>query len=283
MTGQTTHPDSDVLAEFRAGLITGRRGDRVAAHLAVCDRCAALSDQLAEISVLLAAVPAPTVPDSVAQRLDLVLAAEQASRDDSERAGSSGSRDRVTDTRRPNRSSRWRLVALRVLAPAAAVIVLAAGGYGLSRIVAGGPTSSTAARSAAAAAPTAIAGAANGAESHPGLSPEIKGSQGSSVINSGTDYQPAELRQQLEQERRAPAGLSQPASAQLQACVYRVTRGVSPGKAVLLENAHYQGRPATVIVASSGSSYRAWVLAPGCSGTHDDVLATATLAGTSAP
>ncbi len=48
-----THPDTDVLAEFRAGLITGRRGAKITAHLAGCDRCTALDDQLAGVAVLL--------------------------------------------------------------------------------------------------------------------------------------------------------------------------------------------------------------------------------------
>ena len=38
MSGQMTHLDTDVLAEFRAGLITGRRGARITAHLAGCAR-----------------------------------------------------------------------------------------------------------------------------------------------------------------------------------------------------------------------------------------------------
>ena len=76
MRGQMTHLDTDVLAEFRAGLITGRRGAKIAAHLAGCDRCTALDDKLAGVSALLASVPAPPMPDSVAQRLDAVLAAE---------------------------------------------------------------------------------------------------------------------------------------------------------------------------------------------------------------
>ena len=42
MRGQMTHPDTDVLAEFRAGLITGRRGARITAHLGGCERCIAL-------------------------------------------------------------------------------------------------------------------------------------------------------------------------------------------------------------------------------------------------
>ena len=44
MRGQMTHLDTDVLAEFHAGLITGRRGAKIAAHLAGCDRCTALDD-----------------------------------------------------------------------------------------------------------------------------------------------------------------------------------------------------------------------------------------------
>ena len=76
MRGQMTHLDTDVLAEFRAGLITGRRSVKIAAHLAGCDRCTALDDRLAGVSALLASVPAPSMPDSVAQRLEVVLAAE---------------------------------------------------------------------------------------------------------------------------------------------------------------------------------------------------------------
>src|SRR5216683_1851771 len=75
MRGQMTHLGTDVLAEFRAGLITGRRGAKISAHLADCDHCAALDDRLAGVSALLASVPAPVMPDRVAQRLDTVLAA----------------------------------------------------------------------------------------------------------------------------------------------------------------------------------------------------------------
>ena len=81
-----THPESGVLAEFQAGLVTGRRRASIASHLAGCGRCAGLSDQLGEIPALLAAAPPLAMPDDVARRLDLVLAAEAAKRDSSERA-----------------------------------------------------------------------------------------------------------------------------------------------------------------------------------------------------
>ena len=90
MRGQMTHLDTDVLAEFRAGLITGRRGARITAHLGGCERCTALDEQLAGVRSLLASVPAPAMPDSVAQRLDTVLAAEVAQRNAAGRAAAPG-------------------------------------------------------------------------------------------------------------------------------------------------------------------------------------------------
>ena len=176
MRGQMTHLDTDVLAEFRAGLITGRRGARITAHLAGCERCTALDEQLAGVRSLLASVPAPAMPDSVAQRLDTVLAAEVAQRnaagrtaargeaapaDQAERAGGDGTRESPAP-RRPGGNRGFRLLALRVLAPAAAVVVLAAGGYGLSRINLGSSTGSAASTTAGGAARSAPSVAAGG-------------------------------------------------------------------------------------------------------------------------
>jgi len=178
MRGQMTHLDTDVLAEFRAGLITGRRGARITAHLGGCERCTALDQQLAGVRSLLASVPAPTMPDSVAHRLDTVLAAEVAQRhaaghaaaqgeaapaDQAERAGGDGIRESPTP-RRPGGNRGFQRLALRVLAPAAAVVVLGAGVYGLSHLNLGSSSSSAASSTAGGAAPTAPSVAA-GAES----------------------------------------------------------------------------------------------------------------------
>src|SRR5947207_8941171 len=114
MRGQMTHPDTDVLAEFRAGLITGWRGARITAHLAGCERCTALDQQLAGVRSLLASVPAPAMPDSVAQRLDTVLAAEvaqgeAAQKNSAERAGGDGTREHSAP-RRPGGNRGFRLL-----------------------------------------------------------------------------------------------------------------------------------------------------------------------------
>jgi hypothetical protein len=294
---QMTHPDSDVLAEFCAGLVTGRRGARISAHLASCERCAGVCDQLTEVSVLLAAVPVPAVPDALAQRLEDVLAVEAAQRHDSERAVDPRLPDRAA-SRPPRRHWDFRLVALRVLAPAAAVAVVAAAGYGLSRVT--GSSSSSSAASGTVAAPAASsaqavssarAGAAavpsNPGVGRPGMTPQqIEGPAAFGVVTSQTDYHRATLTQQLESElQRYALATGTPrelAAGPLRGCVVRVTHGVKPGNLVLVERARFQGRPAIVIVAMSGNRYAAWVTTSSCSGTSDNVLATATLAGTSA-
>ena len=282
-----THPDPEVLAEFRAGLITGRPGARISAHLATCHHCAGLCGELAEISALLAAVPPPAMPDRVAQRLDRVLAAEAARRDDPQRAGAD--RPAVPVTSPPPRR-RWdfRLVALRVLAPAAAVAVLAAGGYGLSRIgssPAGSAAAGTTATASAQPRPGALA--ATGSENRPNAIPAIEAPASIQVVSSRTDYRRATLQQQVEHEvqlnARGAAGPREPAPESVKGCVHRVTEGVSPGTLVLAETAYFQGQRAVLVVAVSGDREAAWITASGCSASGDDVLDETTLPGTSAP
>jgi hypothetical protein len=282
MTGQMSHPDSEVLAEYRAGLISGRRGAKIGAHLAECERCAALSGQLAEVSVLLASAPAPAMPDSVAQRLDTVLAAEAARRHDSERTGVRAPRHRAGDPRR-SRRDRFRFVTLRVLAPAAAVVAVAAVGYSLTHL--SGPTNSSAAASsaghAASAASSALPSAAsgNGPAKNAGnnANPLERPSASFAVISSGTNYLRSTLVQQLEAARQAltATGTARPPTPQIEACVSRVTRGTSPGIPKLVERARFQGQQAIVIIASSG--HMAWITGPSCSGISSDVLAQTAL------
>jgi hypothetical protein len=283
LKGNTTHPDPQDLAEFREGLITGRHGARISAHLAACEHCADLCDQLAGISVLLAAVPAPAMPAAVSQRLEGVLAAESAERDHAERIAGDSPRYRAPDPR-PRRHRDFRLVALRVLAPAAAVALLAAGGYGLSRI-GSGPAPSEASGSAASSATTKAAGPQARPQARAAVPSAGSASRYSlitplaEVVTSRTDYRRATLRQQLagemRQYARGTAGSHAPASASLEACVLRVA-GTKPGAVKLVEKAHFEGQPAIVIVAATGRHDAAWVTTPSCR----PILATTTLPGT---
>lgn len=304
MRGQMTHLDTDVLAEFRAGLITGRRGARITAHLGGCERCTALDEQLAGVRSLLASVPAPAMPDRVTQRLDTVLAAEVAQRnaargeavqrDQAERASSDGTRESPAP-RRPGGNRGFRPLALRVLAPAAAVVVLGAGVYGLSHLNLGSSSSSaastTAGGAARAAEPSALAGAhsaerANAPAAGPskGTMPQSRiGSASFSLVTGQRNLTRADLAQQVRVELLVPASArsTQTPSQQLRGCVTRL----ADGHAVeLVESVRFEGRPATLIVARTGDKDTAWIAAPDCSDTDSHVLATTTLpSGISGP
>jgi hypothetical protein len=298
MRGQMTHLDTDVLAEFRAGLITGRRGARIAAHLAGCGRCTVVDEQLAGVRSLLASVPAPSMPDSVARRLDTVLAAEVAQRDAgqenrAERADGDGARESPAP-RRPGGNRGFRLLTLRVLAPAAAVVVLAAGGYGLSRVNLGSSTeSSTSAGSAAqGAAPTAAASAKSGGSVNAPNAGPTRGAlsrpqgitaAGITVVTGHANLSHADLGQQVRAE------LNMPASARTTRAATSTERGCVLGlighhQLELVESVLFEGSPATLVVARTGARDMAWLAAPDCSATHRHVLDTTSLSsGISGP
>jgi hypothetical protein len=301
MRGQMTHLDTDVLAEFRAGLITGRRGARITAHLGGCERCIALDQQLAGVRSLLASVPAPALPDGVAQRLDTVLAAEVAQRnaagrtaargeaapaDQAERAGGDGTRESPAP-RRPGGNRGFRLLALRVLAPAAAVVVLAAGGYGLTRINLGSSTGSAASTTAGGAvrsAPSVASGAESaGHVNAPAARPSKAAAvprgiarAGFSLVAGQRNLTRANLAQQVRAELLVPdsARRTQTPTPQLRGCVAKLANGHT---VELVESVHFEGRPATLVVARTGAEDTAWIAAPDCSDTYRHVLATTTL------
>jgi hypothetical protein len=308
MRGQMTHLDTDVLAEFRAGLITGRRGGRITAHLGGCERCTALDEQLAGVRSLLASVPAPALPDGVAQRLDTVLAAEVAQRnaagrtaargevapaDQAERAGGDGTRESPAP-RRPGGNRGFRLLALRVLAPAAAVVVLAAGGYGLTRINLGSSTGSAASTTAGGAvrsAPSVASGAESaGHVNAPAARPSKAAAvprgiarAGFSLVAGQRNLTRANLAQQVRVELLVPdsARRTQTPTPQLRGCVAKLADGHT---VELAESVHFEGRPATLVVARTGAEDTAWIAAPDCSDTYRHVLATTTLtSGISGP
>ena len=285
MRGHMTHPDTDVLADYLAGLVTGRRAAMITAHLADCARCAAMADELAGVSALLAAVPAPAMPDRVAQRLDAVLAAEVAHRNESERARGVSPQERPARHRRTGRGG-FRWMSPRVLAPAGAVVALVAvGGYVLSShgsspqlqgaaSAAGPATSAQPAASAQpaygkAAAPNATAGSLHGTS--PLMSPaELP------VVVSPVDFLAGSLTQQLESDLRVPLTARTPrvATTTIQACVQRVA-----GRALVLriESAHYEGQPVTVVVTRASQGEEVQLAGPGCSATSSHLLATRTV------
>jgi len=311
----TAHLDADGLAEYSAGLVAGRPRRAIAAHLSGCAECGALAAQLAEVTVLLAAAPLPPVPDGLIKRLDLALTAEYAERPvvpvpqtrlarvRSVVLPRSGVLARGGVVQRGRVLRGWALRgrvlprggwSWRVLAPVTAVAVLAAGGYGLSRLSSGpgaGPAVSGGAGFAGpASAALPAAGRSDGRSAMATAAPNrehifapAEPAGKLSVVDSGINYQPATLVSELSAQLRAGLPGVQ-ATAGVAACVIRVAEGAHP---VLVERARYLGSPVVVVVVPSGSadhSYQARLAGSACSATDSDIIAEAVVpAGISAP
>ncbi len=281
------HLDPEIAAEFQAGLITGHRERTIAAHVASCAECASLTDRLAQVSALLAAAPAPAMPDSLTRRLDQTLAAAAAEVQEPFVI--------TTSVRRPRNRRRVPSLAdvfkIRVLAAGAAVLaVLAGAGYGLS-LVSGSSRTSTASGAAAgsaaqpggsrAAAPAAAGNSASGAKRYENgvtNAPPSGPGAASGVINvvpSGVEYRSATLEQQVAAQLAIRSTLrAAPAPAGLAGCV----RNVSDRSPLLLvESAHYNGAPATIVVLTRDGKSEALVAGPACTATVSDIIASVLL------
>lgn len=297
------HVDAESLALCAEGLLSRRRSERIRSHLASCPECAAAQARLTEVPALLAQVPLPPLPPGIAARLDAALSAEAASRAAPdletvpERAAPvpprtasrrSGGRPRGPWLRMP--------VAARVLAIAGVLVVAGGVGYAVSQ---SSPSSSSA---GSAAVPSAAAGPDSRSPAS-GSSPGVPSGGGVhfTVHHSGTLYRKSTLAAQAAAVLVTPsAGLNHPAeingglsrqspSTALAGCVDKVAglalaaahAGAAHAGAVkLVDQAQYQGHPATVIVvqATPARPGMVYVAGPGCSASRADILTTASLA-----
>ncbi|HUB42384.1 MAG TPA: hypothetical protein VMA72_26325 [Streptosporangiaceae bacterium] len=313
------HATLDELARLGADDLRSRKAARIGRHLATCLSCTERNDQLSAVPALLSSVQFPEMPASLATRIDNTLAAEAAQRVAAEPASEAGRRDL------PVRSARGRVrrgldrpraggavwpfpvPATRVLATAAAIIVVGFGGYAIA-MHAGVSSSSSPASRAAASAPVASQVSLGQSVTYR----ENNSSRSIQTVNASTDFQPATLAQmagvalseaKMEGMQSGPAkgygvnlaptssanstlGGPNTASAasagtvlpQLAGCIDRV---IKPGQVVLMvERAKFEGKPATILVTApaslSGTSQpkeaEIWALGEACSATRSDVL-----------
>jgi hypothetical protein len=226
-------------------------------------------------------------------------------------AGHNGSpgtagRDRTGDS--AGRRTGWRghgrsWLALRVAAVTAAVAVIAGGGYGVAQLLTGSPAVTGAASSTGGAAPNIkvkgpvprMSAGGNNAAPVPGSASGTGNSAGTFaplVISSGTNYQPATLAAQAStvlakvnrhahSSARPGPSLAAPQNRaslfpDLQSCLIHIGNGQRP---LLVDLAKYSGHPALIVVlpSTNGGQPRAQVVAPGCTATTAQIIATATL------
>ena len=296
MTSQR-HPDATALAEYKAGLTGGRRARRLAAHVASCDSCASVNDQLAAVTTVLASAPEPAMPNAVESRIMAALATEAAlvteTPHDTEAAhGTAAKRDTALrpvggdgggSRRRPGGRSgrsgpgnRWLRPAVLASA-AAACLVLFGGVYGIAHLSSGSSSSSAASSAAGTAAAGSESSPLAGAQApgtHTRLEPADSGQAAAfAVTASGTNYQSATLAQQVRAQLARPAKTAVPPaaeaapSAQLSACVLHLTGQMRPS---LVDRATYQGKPAYVIAVTNW----AWVVGTGCTASNPELIAS---------
>ena len=176
-------------------------------------------------------------------------------------------------TRPPSR------LALRLATAAAAIVLVAGGGYAISQLVSGGTATTTAGPSAA--APHSVASQRAGSRSAAsGLAPAARPAARLPVVHSGTRYRtgllPAQVRSVLRRYAApvpAPSAYVPPPVAfpQLAACVSRVAGAAAPR---LVDIASYRGRPVAVIVVPvpGSSTVRVWLVGTACPASGGDVI-----------
>lgn len=200
----TRHVDAEALGQFSAGDLSQRQAARVGAHLARCSRCADLSQQLAGVTALLASTQVPPMPEYLAVRIQNSLAAESARRTALDPGTEPGRRELPGRQARRGRRGFASPFALRALAAAGAVAVIAGGSYLIlqpHRPASPAGASSAAggrARSATAGQAPNAAPAPGRVTSGPALHYSSDGHAGSFVpVSSQANFGPASLAAQV--------------------------------------------------------------------------------------
>jgi hypothetical protein len=198
------------------------------------------------------------------------------------RAGSRPGRPRTARPPRP-----WRVTALRAASVTAVLLVIAGGGYGLSRLLhtSGGvsSTSREAGGSSGAGSAVQAPNAGGGSGTGPSRAGNMLGGSGVPVVHSGTDYQPGQLATQANttlagyraKSSGRAASAASPSSFTMDGCL-KFAGATRPS---LVDEARYGGQSATVIIRAPAGRQpgKVWVIAPSCSAADRHLIKFAEL------
>ena len=290
MTRGDQHPSTDQLASLTVSGLRPRKTAGIQAHLARCEPCAQVSQQLNAIPAILASATYPAMPENLAARTGSAISREAQQRLAAMPATETGRRDLPARRPRAATSGGWHppglsAAATRLAAAAAAVILAVAGSYRVAEIAG---TSVTPSSPQAGATSQQIS-----------LGPDVTYGRSRHTIRavkSDTTFVAAHLRTQAisavhaaEARGAIAAQPSASAATQLTGSVADTAPGsqvtasrlagciglIAPGRTVLLiDIARYQGTPATLIVtaATGVNEAEAWVAGSSCSAATKDVL-----------
>jgi hypothetical protein len=311
----TRHASAEDLASLDLDALRSRKAARIRHHVAGCVRCTQLSGQVAAVPATLASVSYPAMPASFATQLDTALASESASRLASAPATEAGRRD--LPERRPRRPRGGRrlpgisVLATRLVAGAAALVVIGVGSYQLAAH-SGNSVGGTSASSAGSASVPSARQLSLGPTVQYG---QASGTETVQTVRSSSNFTAADLGAQalgaVEAAKLQGANGAHPAAATPAATAaggsaptnsassksFRSNQAaptstsglascldglVGSQPVQLVEIAKFNGAPATIIVTKQTATRPAqvWAVGPDCSASHSDVKAHQTLSGT---
>ncbi len=285
---EAAHLDTEVIADLQIDALDDESAAHARDHLAQCAQCRAVADALVEVSTTLAALPAVTVPDDVAERWAAALAAEPVL------ASSGGATVVPMGAKAPARSGSWSGRGLAIAASAAGLLLVAALAYPM--LTHDNSGSNTAAPLATNSSQDTTEGTAT--EAIP------------AAVVSGTQYHTSSLEHQVTTQLVTYAGVgtasgtAEPGATDFTASPSPTptvsASVVSPGTSapllvadrnaelaclnafltpgsvpLLVDVAAFQGQPAVVVVVPSSddpTKMEVWVMARHCTPTHYQVL-----------
>lgn len=260
------HLSPETVADLREGLLDARETMAAQGHLLDCRRCAALSEDLAEVSALLAGHgDTGDLPDDVAERLDAALAAERPS-----------ALPTAATTVTPLHDTSRGPAGMRVLQAAAAIVLVLAGvGVGVNAFRAGGgDDTATTADSAGGAAQEGAASGTGYPVTRSGrnwsagtLGPAVPGLVTGSLAPAADAAPPEAGGDQGTARDLASDEVGRLAGGPpLADCVAALVDG--PGTPLAVDLSSWEGNPAAVVVLPTPddpSSVDVWVVGPQCS------------------
>jgi hypothetical protein len=297
MTRHHHHPKTQQLARMAVGGLRARRAARIHAHVAQCEQCARVCQELNAIRAILARATYPPMPGKFSARIESAI-----SREAQRRLAATVVDRRDMPARRPRAGDGggWHAPGLqasaaRLAAAACAVVIAVGGSYLVAENVGTSVTRSPSLPFAGAVVPVQqLTPGPNVTYGRPGSLNTIR------AVESHTNFVAAHLRTEAISAVRVAEGRA-PFAAQPSAITTAMPAGsaadaiadgpsasrlagciglISPGRTVLLiDIARYQGKPAAVIVTAAAvvSAAKAWVVGSSCSATTKDVLNQAAL------
>jgi hypothetical protein len=302
------HFNTDDLASYHAGTVSGGKAARISAHLSSCPQCADVHSGLTDVSQMLAGIRVPPMSETLTQRLQAAIADEATQRaavKDGSPVLAPGRPDLPEGTNRSVRRLRVRAwssspLLLRSLAAAGVALLLVGGGILLTNQRGAAPSGARPSGLGAEPSPRAVKSQESGAAVGSASAITLRYRHGgefvfANAVTSAVNYMRTDLATGIRHEvanmaqltspsvtMPAPSAAAEPRRSfshttvgQLESCLSTVA---ADRLVLLVEVAHYLGVPATIIVFRPvGNVFDVIVVGQTCGPASQDIITTLTV------